>query len=819
MSTTPTPRSLFEAGYRDLISVLPPAARLSPHSRISPANCGKAPGRKAADGFWTGFGNWRQHQTTLEDVQRWEADGANVGLRAARFPGLDIDSLDPAVADTVELLALDTLGPAPVRIGRPPKRLLAYRTDTPFPRMRLRIKRDGTDTHLVELLGDGQQYLVTGVHPTTMQPYVWLREPPPGDQLTAITAENVEALFARVGEVFAAQGYHVQQEGTGRRSEHGVQVNQGDLRAPSLAALREAMAVLPNADELFPDRGDYIKMGYALRAAAGENLNVGFELFGAWCARWDGGVNDPETVRAEWEGMKPPYDVGYPWIASIARQFGFNDAVWEFEAIAALPTDESSLPPAVEYSEQDLADTFLAEHGDRVRSVPLQKSWLVWDGARWKRDEKRVTPALARDTLRRIADRVARQGATAKEKRAALRLARAISSAQKVTNVLALAGADPRVTVIPEMLDAGRWVLNTPSGIVDLKTGELLPHDADLLLTKITGVPLAPGGDCPRWKAFLREATGGDQAMSQYLQRLLGYCLTGSVREHVIAFIHGPGGNGKTVLVETAAFVLGDYATHAPMNTFMASAFDRHPTEVAALQGARFVTASETDERGRWNEARLKSLSGGDRVTARFMRQDFFEFDPQFKLVLIGNHKPELTSVGDAIRRRLHLIPFTTRPPKPDPDLLEKLRAEAPAILGWMVEGCFAWQREGLAAPKAVQAATEEYLSDEDALGRWLTEECEVDLEAAQPTLELFVSWCTWCRERGEDPGTSRRFAQLLINRGFKRWRDPKTRRHGFAGVRARGASCGVPEMLTSREVQAIQATPTPSMLAPGNAA
>src|SRR2546426_4897020 len=224
------------------------------------------------------------------------------------------------------------------------------------------------------------------------------------------------------------------------------------------------------------------------------------------------------------------------------------------------------------------------------------------------------------------------------------------------------------------------------------------------------------------------------------------------------------------------------------MSTFMAGTFDRHPTELAALHGARLVTANETNEGDRWNEARLKSLSGGDRVAARFLYGNFFEFPPQCKLCLVGNHKPQLANVDDAIRRRLHLIPFIIRPPRPDLELPAKLREEGPAILAWMIEGCLDWQREGLAPPAVVRAATEEYFSDEDALGRWLAEECVEQPEVAQATLELFSSWSEWCRERGEDPGSSRRFAQVLINRGYKRWRDPKTRRHGFAGVQARPA-------------------------------
>jgi len=710
-------------------------------------------------------------------------DGANIGLRAKNFPGLDIDSLHEGIAQEVEQLALGVLGPAPVRIGRAPKRLLMYRTDAPFARMRIRLERDGT-SHLIELLGDGQQYLVAGIHPGTMQPYTWLQELPPADQLTPIGPAQVEGLFARIKEVFEVQGYRVQREGTGRRREPANATHQADLRAPSIEALREAVGCIPNAHDQFPTRDDYIKVGYAIRAAAGDDLEAGLEIYSDWCSRWDGGVNPPETVLADWERMEPPYSLGWSWLAGLARPHGFNDAALDFEAAGPRPEATQPLPPPVEFSEQHLADVFLSEHGERLRAVPLWETWLLWDGARWARDERRCVQALARDTLRRIADGVARMGSTAKERREALRMARSISSAQKVKNILALAGVEPSVVVKPDMLDADPWVLNTPNGLLDLKTGQVGPHDRNMLLTKITNVHVDATGDCPRWIAFLGEATGGDAEFARYLQRLAGYCLTGSVREHAIAFIHGPGGNGKTVFLETLAFVLGDYATQSSMTTFMASSFQQHPTEIAALRGARLVTASETDEGGRWNEARLKSLTGSDRVTARFLFEDFFEFQPQFKLLLVGNHKPQLRNVDEAMRRRLHLIPFITRPAQPDRDLLEKLRTEAPAILAWMIKGCIAWQADGLAAAPVVRDATAEYFSDEDAMGRWLDEACEVSVDATATTKDLYAGWREWCGEAGEFVGSERRFAHMLINQGFERWRESHTRRMGFRGLK-----------------------------------
>ena len=268
---------------------------------------------------------------------------------------------------------------------------------------------------------------------------------------------------------------------------------------------------------------------------------------------------------------------------------------------------------------------------------------------------------------------------------------------------------------------------------------------------------------------------------------MAGYCLTGLTSEHALFFIYGIGANGKSVYINTISGILADHHRTAPIETFTASPHqDRHPTELARLRGARLVTSIETEEGRRWAESRIKSLTGGDKIAAHFMRQDFFEFTPQFKLFIAGNHKPGLRSVDEAIRRRFNLIPFTvTIPPaERDPDLAETLKAEWPGILAWMIEGCLVWQREGIAAPAAVTSATAAYLEAEDAVAAWLKERCEEPSDAVERSNALFASWKDWAEKAGEPVGSQKKLSQKLEDRGFKKSHD----RHGscFAGLRVR---------------------------------
>ena len=254
---------------------------------------------------------------------------------------------------------------------------------------------------------------------------------------------------------------------------------------------------------------------------------------------------------------------------------------------------------------------------------------------------------------------------------------------------------------------------------------------------------------------------GGDPELQSFLQRMIGYSLTGATREHALFFLYGTGANGKSVFLSTVSGLLAEYAKATPASSFTASANEQHPTGLAGLRGARFVTAIETEDGARWAESTIKSLTGGDKIAARFMRCDFFEFLPEFKLVIAGNHKPGLRSVDEAIRRRLHLVPFTVTIPQEerDPSLTEKLRAEFPGILAWAIRGCLEWQEHGLNPPAIVRIATADYLAGEDTIGRWLEEDCLEDEAIWTPSASLFSDYKAWCERTGEKPTSPKRLA------------------------------------------------------------
>ena len=777
--------SLFRAGYHPLVSVIPPDSPLSPASTLSSKALGKVPGIRTKAGLWHGY-DWRRSKPSLTDAAAWDAAGASVGIRADNFPGVDIDCLDPDLAGEIEAIAQRVLGPAPIRTGRAPKRLLMYCTSKPFRKLTLHVtsRSDGTK-HLIEILGSGQYYVLDGLHPATGRPYTWDISPTEWgrERLSEITSQKAMDFLEEVSRQLDAR-YESTVRGSGVRSRVAT---EGELLAPSFEALRDAVSAIPNTDAAFPDRMDYIRMGYAIRAAAGPDYEAeGLELFAEWAGRWeehpDG--NAPERVAADWASFLPPFQIGWEWIADQARAFGFNSGVYAFAATADRPSetdDASKLAP--KYSDLWLADQVVSRVGDRLRYAPSLKRWYVWTGSVWEMDRTNRVDAIIHEELRSLAADLLRweKGAPKSQARA-----QRICSYGTAQGIRGLITSDPLVAVAPEAFDSDPWLLNTPDGIVDLRTGTLQPASPMQLHTKQTAVGPAREADCARWWRFLAEATGDDRELMDYLQRLAGYCLTGLTTEQQFTFVWGPGGTGKSVFLGTLSTLLGDYARPAAMSTFVEARFERHPTELAALQGARLVAASETSSNGRWNEERLKILTGSDLISARFLYGDFFDYQPQFKLLLVGNHKPALQTVDAAIRRRIHLLPFTTKPAQPDGSLAEHLRAEMPGILRWALDGCLAWQLFGLAPPAAITDATANYFEDQDAVGRWMSESVEKDPSCTALTVDLYASWCSWCMTSGESAQTERWLVGSLADRGIARWKHPTTRRSGFKGIQLR---------------------------------
>ena len=328
--------------------------------------------------------------------------------------------------------------------------------------------------------------------------------------------------------------------------------------------------------------------------------------------------------------------------------------------------ENGELPPIAEDS---IALAFAERHAHELRYVAVRARWMHYDGTRWIQDDTLHAFDRARVICREIALDCDKS-------------ARGVASAATVAAVERLAKADRRLAATAAQWDANDWLLNTGDDetavTFDLRTGESFPPDPLDYITKKTACQCAPPGTPhPIWTNFLDRVTDGNVELRSFLQRYIGYCGCGLTSEHVFVFAYGTGANGKSTFVNTIAKIFGDYATVADMSTFIASNNERHPTDLAKLVGARLVVAQETQKGRRWDETKIKALTGGDKITARFMRQDFFDFVPTFKLFICGNHKPRLSSVDEAIRRRLLLVPFTVQipPAERDPELIQKLEA------------------------------------------------------------------------------------------------------------------------------------------------
>jgi len=414
------------------------------------------------------------------------------------------------------------------------------------------------------------------------------------------------------------------------------------------------------------------------------------------------------------------------------------------------------------------AQRLVAQHGADLHFSHLWGRWLVWDGNRWRIDNSGEIFRRAKDTVTTIFSEAA--NITDLNKRTAfVKHGTKSQSEARIRAMINLAESEVGIPVTPEELDSQPGLLNVLNGTVDLETGKLLPHQREDLLTKLAPVAYDASAPCPIWLGFLDRIMPGRNEMIEFLRRSIGYSLTGDVSEQVIFFLYGTGANGKTTFLNVIIEMLGDYAKQAAPNLLIAKRGESHPTELADLVGSRFVASVEVEEGKRLAESLVKQLTGGDKMKARFMRQDFFEFNPTYKIFLAANHKPVIQGSDYAIWRRIKLVPFTVTIPENEQDkkLSEKLRLELPGILAWAVRGCLAWQRDGLGMPEEVHKATEEYRAEMDVLAGFLNESCTLAQGATVRVKDLYEKYKKWCDENGEVPLSQRKLSTLLKQRGF----------------------------------------------------
>jgi putative DNA primase/helicase len=429
-------------------------------------------------------------------------------------------------------------------------------------------------------------------------------------------------------------------------------------------------------------------------------------------------------------------------------------------------------PPPPAFSDTDLSQRFTAKHVDDYRYS--NGRWMYWNGG-WQSDE--ADSHLRHDVsifCSRLADQERRRGAPA-------HFVKRLASHGVIRTIEQMVCEMKAIRVPANAWDTSPMLLNTPNGIVELTTGKLRPSARGDYLSKSTTVAPTPYDtglignsyrDCPEFGKFLQWACCGDAELEKYLQRVFGYVLTADYSEQVLFFLFGDGRNGKGTLIGVMQNILGPaYAVIADRKTYAFSNKENHSTELAHLAGARLAVAQETKEGGRWDEAQVKSMVGGDRMAARFVCKDLTEFRPTFKLIFSSNHRPPLTTVDAAMRRRIQMVNFAAKVEEGNVDIRlgEKLQREYPAILRWAITGCLAWQDGGLMPPKAVTDATKQYLVAQDVLGQWLNDCCDVVDDYKERKLDLYQSWDAWAKPQNERAYTSQRdLSAALEKRGLQ---------------------------------------------------
>jgi putative DNA primase/helicase len=425
--------------------------------------------------------------------------------------------------------------------------------------------------------------------------------------------------------------------------------------------------------------------------------------------------------------------------------------------------------------------------GRDLRYVSAWGEWLVWSGTHWQRDQTGEVERRAKHVVETLYLEAATE--TDSDRRKALGKHALISeSARSIRNMIALAQTEPGIAVPPDAFDRDPWLLNCLNGTLELRAGGLRPHDRTDLITRCVPVAYDPASAAPTFEAFLGRIFAERPALIGFVQRAVGYALTGDTREQVLFLCWGSGANGKTTLMQAVAAVLADYAATLAADTLLARKGDATMVmnDLSTLQGARFVVAVESDMGRRLAEALVKQVTGGEAIKVKRLFADVYSITPTFKLWIGTNHKPVIRGTDHAIWRRIRLIPFDVAIPEAEQDhgLIEKLHAESAGILRWAVEGCLAWQRDGLGTPEEVRRATADYRAQMDSLEDFLGERCLVEPEVSLAASELYEAYTDWAKRNGEPALSNKALSLHLRERGFEPTRSKSERR--WLGLRLR---------------------------------
>jgi putative DNA primase/helicase len=409
--------------------------------------------------------------------------------------------------------------------------------------------------------------------------------------------------------------------------------------------------------------------------------------------------------------------------------------------------------------EDDLPEGFLDTDMANARRLALQHGhglrytaaagWLVWNGKCWLEDRKGVAvQGLAKATAIAIFDEIK----SAADRDAMMRHAKRSQSKNAIEAMVILARSEPGIPAELTDFDADPMLFNVANGTIDLRTGGLRPHDRNDLLSRVATIHHSQDAECPLWDAFLRRVLGGSDELYAYARRLVGYLLTGKTSEQVLHFLFGLGANGKSVFCEIIESLLGDYAIVVSPELVMLRRHGGIPNDIARLRGVRVAMMNETSQGCRFDEAKLKDLTGGDTLTGRFLHAEFFDFTPTHKLIIRGNHKPMINGTDEGIWRRLRLVPFVVTIPanEQDQQLVEKLRGELPGILRWAVAGSLEWQRDGLQAPAPILDAVRQYREESDTLGRFISEHCQTSRLAQVKSSAFYQRYQQYAEQAGE---------------------------------------------------------------------